>query len=334
MFFLMLFLFFIVIVIGVSIEGDKKKQREALYNSMKNGKKSDFSPTTSVANPDYTFGFFVDGNARRILIADLSTELNRTIPFNDIVECSILENGATVQSGGVGRAIVGGALAGGVGAIVGATTRGTKAVLSSLSIRIVTKDINNALCEIPIVKTETKRDSDEAKNAIKCAQKIYATVISIIDSVNNSPQTSTQTLTRQPSSLKKVVIPLNGGEDKIKAIKIVREITGLGLAEAKDLVEQSGVVEDGISYDFAQSIVEKFKGAGITATILDSLPQAEAAPIVETKNPTKAESSNQIQSSSIELLQQLADLRDKGILTDAEFTAKKHQILGLDSPEE
>lgn len=341
LFVFLLFIIFIILVVSAQSESEKGKKREVLYNSIKNGQISGFCPTISISNSEHTFGLYVDEKNKKILVADFTTEYRRTIPFNDIIECSILENGSTVQSGGVGRAIVGGALAGGVGAIVGATTRSSKAVLSSLTVRIVTKNINNALCEIPIIRTEIKRDSNEAKEAIKSSQQIYATIISIIDSVNKGSQPSTHPLHQQADGLKKVVIPLNGGGRKIEAIKAVREVTGLDLADAKDLVEQSGIVKDGISYESAQLIAKKFKDIGVNATILESGPQVEYTDsTISTSNYTEHESSpqplthDQLQSSVIELLQQLADLRDKGILTEAEFTAKKREILGLNSLEE
>jgi large subunit ribosomal protein L7/L12 len=58
---------------------------------------------------------------------------------------------------------------------------------------------------------------------------------------------------------------LKGFEDgkKIPVIKEVRAITGLGLKEAKDLVEAGGkAVKEGVSKDEAGSIKEKLEAAG------------------------------------------------------------------------
>ena len=58
---------------------------------------------------------------------------------------------------------------------------------------------------------------------------------------------------------------LEGFEDgkKIPVIKEVRAITGLGLKEAKELVEAGGkTVKEGVSKDEAASIKEKLEGAG------------------------------------------------------------------------
>jgi len=56
------------------------------------------------------------------------------------------------------------------------------------------------------------------------------------------------------------------GEKKINVIKVVREITGLGLKEAKDLVEKAGtpeaVVKSGIRKEEAEEIKKKIEEAG------------------------------------------------------------------------
>ena len=53
------------------------------------------------------------------------------------------------------------------------------------------------------------------------------------------------------------------GEKKIDVIKVVREITGLGLKEAKDLVEAGGKpVKEGISKDEANAIKAKLEAVG------------------------------------------------------------------------
>ena len=55
------------------------------------------------------------------------------------------------------------------------------------------------------------------------------------------------------------------GEKKINVIKAVREVTSLGLKEAKDLVEAApATVKEGVSKDEAASIKKKFEEAGAT----------------------------------------------------------------------
>jgi large subunit ribosomal protein L7/L12 len=59
------------------------------------------------------------------------------------------------------------------------------------------------------------------------------------------------------------------GDKKINVIKAVREVTSLGLKEAKDLVEAApgSVVKEGITKDEAESIKKKFAEAGATVEL-------------------------------------------------------------------
>jgi len=58
------------------------------------------------------------------------------------------------------------------------------------------------------------------------------------------------------------------GEKKIEVIKAVREITTLGLKQAKDLVEAAPqVVKEGVSKEEAETIKQKLEAAGATVEI-------------------------------------------------------------------
>jgi len=58
------------------------------------------------------------------------------------------------------------------------------------------------------------------------------------------------------------------GEKKINVIKAVREVTSLGLKEAKDLVESNKpVVKEGVSKDEAENIKKKLEEAGAQVEI-------------------------------------------------------------------
>jgi len=58
------------------------------------------------------------------------------------------------------------------------------------------------------------------------------------------------------------------GGDKIKVIKVVREVTSLGLKEAKDLVESAPKpIKEGVNKDEAASIKKKFEEVGAKVTI-------------------------------------------------------------------
>jgi len=58
------------------------------------------------------------------------------------------------------------------------------------------------------------------------------------------------------------------GDKKINVIKAVREVTSLGLKEAKDLVESApATVKEGVSKDEAEAVKKKFEEAGATIEI-------------------------------------------------------------------
>jgi large subunit ribosomal protein L7/L12 len=60
----------------------------------------------------------------------------------------------------------------------------------------------------------------------------------------------------------------NAGDKKIQVIKVLRELTNLGLKEAKDLVDSApAVVKEGIPKDEAEKIKAKFMEVGATIDI-------------------------------------------------------------------
>ena len=64
------------------------------------------------------------------------------------------------------------------------------------------------------------------------------------------------------------VVMTSFGANKVNVIKAVREITGLGLKEAKDMVEGvPSVVKEGISKDDAAALKKKLEDAGATVEV-------------------------------------------------------------------
>ena len=59
------------------------------------------------------------------------------------------------------------------------------------------------------------------------------------------------------------VILKNAGASKLNVIKVVRELTGLGLKDAKDLVEGAPkTIKEGVSKEDAEKVAEQLKAAG------------------------------------------------------------------------
>jgi len=64
------------------------------------------------------------------------------------------------------------------------------------------------------------------------------------------------------------VVLAKSGDKKIDVIKVVRELTGLGLKEAKDLVEGAPkTVKEGVNKDEANKMKEKLTAAGATVEL-------------------------------------------------------------------
>ncbi len=60
---------------------------------------------------------------------------------------------------------------------------------------------------------------------------------------------------------------VNAGANKLPVIKLVREATGLGLKEAKDIADNGGVIKENISSDEANELKAKFEEAGATIEV-------------------------------------------------------------------
>ena len=62
----------------------------------------------------------------------------------------------------------------------------------------------------------------------------------------------------------KTVVLTAAGAQKLQVIKVIREITGLGLKEAKDLADNGGNIKENVSMDEANELKAKFEEAGAT----------------------------------------------------------------------
>ena len=63
------------------------------------------------------------------------------------------------------------------------------------------------------------------------------------------------------------VVLASAGANKIAVIKLVRDITGLGLKEAKDLADNGGVVKEGVAKEEAEALKAQFEEAGATVEL-------------------------------------------------------------------
>lgn len=106
--------------------------------------------------------------------------------FSDISSFELLEDGSSITKGGLGSAIAGGLLFGGVGAIVGGLvgSKKNKAICNNLSIKITLKNMSNPVVYIKFIRTETKKDSFAYKTLFQQAQECLSILQLMYNEVN------------------------------------------------------------------------------------------------------------------------------------------------------
>lgn len=163
-----------IIIVGCFIKSQKKLDKQlAEQERMEN---IEFDITQNVDNYLY-----LDENRKKICLpmgfVKKKIDPNRIFNYADILNYELLEDGNSVSKGGVGRAVVGGALFGGVGAIVGGSTgQKQKQTCTKLQIKITTNNIKHPVEYIDFIIMETRKDNIIYKNAFDSAQKVLSTL--------------------------------------------------------------------------------------------------------------------------------------------------------------
>ena len=66
---------------------------------------------------------------------------------------------------------------------------------------------------------------------------------------------------------KATVVLVNAGAAKINVIKVIRDVTGLGLKEAKDIADAGGNIKENIAIEEANELKAKLEEAGATVEL-------------------------------------------------------------------
>lgn len=119
--------------------------------------------------------------------------------FDDIIGYELLEDGEAITKGGIGRALAGGLVFGGVGAIVGGSTgkKKTKNTCTTLKIKITLNDLTKPVEYINLITTETPKNGFLYKTCETQAQEILS-LLQIICEANKKSE-STKNLTIESS---------------------------------------------------------------------------------------------------------------------------------------
>jgi hypothetical protein len=106
--------------------------------------------------------------------------------YNDIIQSELDIDGKTIfkksTSGSIGRALVGGVLAGGVGALVGGTTgkQNQKEKITKVDLKIIVNNPTNPLYRINFMDMEVDKSNFIYKNAYKNAEMWHGIISSLI----------------------------------------------------------------------------------------------------------------------------------------------------------
>lgn len=113
----------------------------------------------------------------------------RVYKFDELVDYEIIQNGSTVSSKGIGKAVAGGLVFGGVGAIVGGVTAKAKTsdVLNELKIKVVADDFDHPDTFIDLLLVKPLKN----QNAIDAVMKVAQNIVSLLDLIKNSQNNST-----------------------------------------------------------------------------------------------------------------------------------------------
>ena len=117
------------------------------------------------------------------------------------------------------------------------------------------EEIVAALSEMTVVELNELVKAVEEKFGVTAAAPVAVAAAPAEEAEQTGPSTVTVSLT-------------SAGQSKVAVIKLVREITGLGLLEAKQAVDKvPAVIKENISPDEAAELKKKFEDAGATVEV-------------------------------------------------------------------
>lgn len=163
---------------------------------------------------------FVVDEKKKVIVIIQTPGVPVMIRFSEIIGCEILMDSQV--TGGVGRAIVGGLLAGDAGAIVGAVT--TKPHITSYQIVFYKSNISSPQYTLNIISEKTKTESMDYKNAVSFANSVNSSIKAIISLTAQEKNTENEPVFSQPETNDTNQTPgLSVADELIKLKKLLDE---------------------------------------------------------------------------------------------------------------
>jgi len=134
-----------------------------------------------VFNADKKQALIIDSKRGQVALYTFSNAMQRRlVPFADLLEVSIHEDGETITTSSrskinIGRAVAGTLIAGPLGATVGAFSGGrqtstSKATVERIELRILVRDVGNPIIDFLFLRGSIPRNSDAYRNVSKIAR--------------------------------------------------------------------------------------------------------------------------------------------------------------------
>lgn len=135
-----------------------------------------------------------DDNSKQCTVKHSKHEID-LFNYDQIISFELLEDGESITKGGLGQAVAGGLLFGGVGAVVGGVTGGkkTKGICTSLQIKITLRNNDKPAVYASFIPYAIKRDSLQYKNAYKQIQDALSALQIAVDITEKINASQTQT---------------------------------------------------------------------------------------------------------------------------------------------
>jgi len=198
---------------GVWYNIDKQKERKELTDQLAGelDRLEGFSSTKKLVGP---WGLIAIDNASKQVAFKEGTSGIRKYAYSDILGCEVVEDGETTyrKSGALGRAVVGGIIAGGAGAIVGGiSAKGQEnREVKTVDFKLLLRDTSNPSFRIRFF--DAWEETARTKKCIKVSDSVYGPILrKAVNDLNNWKETieviidqqdrASQTSTQQSTSL-------------------------------------------------------------------------------------------------------------------------------------
>lgn len=148
-------------------------------------------------------------------------------PYSYVKGYELIEDGAQVSGGGLGAAVVGGVLFGGVGAITGSVVgrKKSRATVDNLTLQINTNDLQNPIVSVQYIATSTKISSLTYRVNSENARATAAILDLIVEQANSVVQ-------QKPDDA--VIVEVTDAIDPYDEIKKLKELLDLGIVSEEE----------------------------------------------------------------------------------------------------